>query len=86
MSKDLISIRNAISSLDEAILSLLSERMRLAGEIAIYKKEHNLPIFDPKRESEILEAYAKLVDFDIRNIFQAIMEESKKIQNKIISE
>ena len=54
--------------------------MQLSQKIAEYKRENNLPIFDPVREKEIIEKYSQMVDFDIAHIYQAIMDESKNIQ------
>ncbi len=59
--------------------------MQLSQKIAEYKRENNLPIFDPVREKEIIEKYSQMVDFDISHIYQAIMDESKQIQkNRVI--
>jgi chorismate mutase len=33
--------------------------------VALYKKKHNLPIFDPKREEDMLLTYEQKVDFEI---------------------
>ncbi len=82
MTQDIKELRNEISSIDQEILILLSKRMNLAGEVAEYKLENWLPIFDPIREKEILEKYSKIVDFDIHDIYQAIMDESKRLQQE----
>lgn len=65
MHRNLDELRLAISSVDEKILTLLSERMELSVLVALYKKKHNLPIFDPKREEDMLLAYEQKVDFEI---------------------
>ena len=65
MHRNLDELRLAISSVDEKLLTLLSERMELSVLVALYKKKHNLPIFDPKREEDMLLAYEQKVDFEI---------------------
>ncbi len=80
MTFSLDNLRAEISKIDQEILSLLSERMNLSKKVAEYKKEKNLPIFDPKRENELLTRYQASVDFDVSSIYRAIMEESKRIQ------
>jgi chorismate mutase len=39
--------------------------MELSVLVALYKKKQNLPIFDPKREEDMLLAYEQKVDFEI---------------------
>ncbi len=65
MHRNLDELRLAISSVDEKLLTLLSERMELSVLVALYKKKHNLPIFDPKREEDMLLTYEQKVDFEI---------------------
>ena len=85
MHRNLDELRLAISSVDEKLLTLLSERMELSVLVALYKKKHNLPIFDPKREEDMLLAYEQKVDFEIWPIFTAIIAESKRIQKGVHS-
>ncbi len=85
MHRNLDELRLAISSVDEKLLTLLSERMELSVLVALYKKKHNLPIFDPKREEDMLLTYEQKVDFEIWPIFTAIIAESKRIQKGVHS-
>lgn len=84
MIRDIKTLRNEISMIDKEILILLSKRMKLAWEVAEYKKANNLPIFDASREKEIIESYSKEVNFNISGIYNAIMEESKIFQKEVI--
>jgi chorismate mutase len=59
MPQSLTSLRHAISDIDHQILSLLTERMKISKEIGLYKKDNNLPIYDPVREKEIIESYSE---------------------------
>ncbi|GAB0174556.1 MAG: hypothetical protein HHAS10_04350 [Candidatus Altimarinota bacterium] len=84
MTNNLIDLRKEISAIDEKILELLSRRMELSKEVALYKKANSMQIFDSRREEEILSSYDEKVDFEIRDIFRAIIEESKRIQRGIV--
>ena len=47
---DLQDYRKQIDKVDDEILRLFTERMRICGEIAGYKMQNNLPVFDAARE------------------------------------
>jgi chorismate mutase len=49
------SLRHKIDHLNGEIISLFSERLKVAKEIAKVKKEHDLPVNDPLREEQQLE-------------------------------
>lgn len=51
---ELSEIRNKIDAVDDQLLQLFLERMRLAEEVGIYKNEHHLPILNKERERAIL--------------------------------
>lgn len=51
---DLKELRNKINEIDNEILSLYLKRMNISKQIGQYKKEHNLPIYDSKREEELI--------------------------------
>ena len=51
---DLNELRGQIDSIDEQLVKLFSERMKISGRIAEYKTENGLPIYDEKREIEKL--------------------------------
>ena len=84
-------IRKHIDRIDLVIITVLAERMSLMPDIAEYKKENNIPIFDEKREVEImkrLKRVAKDQGLDesfVEEIFLSIFNESKRIQNDIIT-
>lgn len=56
---ELSDIRKEIDGIDAQLVKLFCQRMELAAQVADYKKEHNLPIFVPGREQEILERTAQ---------------------------
>lgn len=51
---DLLSIRKEIDEVDKKLLELFEHRMDLALQVAEYKKNNGLPVYDPIREEEKL--------------------------------
>lgn len=76
----LTEIRQHISFIDTELLRLLDERMQLAKWVAEYKKEHNLPVFDPAREAEILEKIPE----EYQGIWKEMMNVSKRQQEEYL--
>ena len=60
LQSELEKLREVIDHLDEEIINLLSERMKIAREIGVYKRENNVTIFQAKRWNEIIERSKKL--------------------------
>ncbi len=58
---ELEQLRRQIDSIDEELVRLFKQRMWLSGQIAQYKKEHDLPIYVPEREAEKLETLSTRV-------------------------
>ena len=86
---DLNKLRAKINEIDEKMLDLFKERMNCAKDVALYKKENNIAIFDPKREQEvILKNSEKLNNPELlseyKNFIQALMDSSKLYQRKIV--
>lgn len=54
--------RERIDEIDEQILTLLSERKEIVGEILDKKVENQLPIFAPKREDEKTQNFRKMAE------------------------
>ncbi len=91
LTESLSSLRNQIDEIDDDIMGLLTKRMRISGEIALYKKEHNMAVVQTSRYSEILDkrcAHGTLCgmspDF-IRRVYEAIHEESVRQQMQVIN-
>jgi len=84
-------IRRHIDRIDTVLITALAERMSLMPDVAEYKKKNDIPIFDEKREVEImknLKRIAKEQGLDesfVEEIFLSVFNESKRIQNDIIS-
>ncbi|MBN1383540.1 MAG: prephenate dehydratase [Elusimicrobia bacterium] len=81
-------IRKKIDGLDQKILKLLNERIKLAIKIGKIKSEKKESIFAPVREKEIVSNLLKrnmgpIPDEFLSDIFQEILNASRSIQKKI---
>lgn len=73
---DLDAIRTRINTIDAQLAQLFEERMQVVAQVAAYKKEHNLPVRDSKREQEVLEqAGDRIQDTALRVAWQRIMRQ-----------
>ncbi len=82
--------RKNIDEIDKQLIILIQKRFQIVKEIAFYKKENNLKIFNQNRELEIISKKQELgkqynIDEEfIKNFFEVIFTESREIQNKLI--
>ena len=51
---DLQDLRKQIDEVDDDLVRLFQMRMDISAEIARYKQQHNIPVYDPKREQQKL--------------------------------
>ncbi len=91
-TENLAELRRQIDGIDEQLLELLTKRMRISREIGVYKKEHNMPILQSPRYSEILEKRSDMgetmglsTEF-VREILKEIHEESVRQQMIVMNE
>jgi chorismate mutase len=90
-TEDLSVLRHQIDELDNQLLEVLSKRLRVSREIGIYKKEHNMPVLQTLRYDEILHnrvAQAESIGINgdfMKNILEAIHEESVRVQLELIN-
>ncbi|MBR4627521.1 MAG: chorismate mutase [Ruminococcus sp.] len=87
--KDLQELRNEIDVTDEKILQLFRNRMELCKDVAEYKKQHEMPVFQSGREQQIIDRIKALTaDTELENgtaaLFTTIMDISKILQNRSI--
>ncbi len=54
--------RREIDSIDRELIALFEKRMNVAIKVGEYKKERNLPIFNAKREEEVIEKNINLLN------------------------
>ena len=82
---DLGEIRNRIDHIDRKLVELIEERMEIVKEVALYKKENGMKIFDRKREEEVINKNLSNVKNEelkhyIESILKDIMDSSKEYQ------
>ena len=79
-------LRNQIDAIDQQLVPLFTQRMALSAQVADYKKEHNLPIYVPAREREILSKVAEAAGDDYANytrvLYSMLFELSRSYQRK----
>jgi len=93
LSKRLKENRMKIDLIDQKLLGLLNQRLRIALEIGKVKKEMGDRIYDPRREKEILERLrlrlrnkGPLREEDMKEIFKTIMKVCRGGQKVVNSE
>ena len=81
--------RNNIDKIDSELADLLKKRMNISKEIAHYKQENVLPVFDKTREREILNRVADLSGDELANyiqvLFSTLFSVSRSYQNRILT-
>ncbi len=82
--------RKKINEIDRQMASLFEERMQAAKEIADYKKEHGLPIYDAAREQAVIERNKAFIkDYDVASYYvrflDSVLAVSKQYQEHVIS-
>jgi chorismate mutase len=85
-------LRHQIDNLDNQLMELLAQRMRVCREIGQYKKLHNMTVLQTSRYNEILEkrgAQGSLLgmspDF-VAKVFEHVHEESVRQQIEIVNQ
>lgn len=85
---DLQEARNSISRIDEELTSLFVKRMELSREIAAYKKDNHMAVFDRSREREVVNHVCDLAgkDFEsyIRVLYGTLLDVSRSYQRQLI--
>ncbi len=83
---ELKEYRDQIDVIDQNLVQLFTQRMALSAQIADYKKEHNMPLYVPAREREILQEVAALAGTDMSNytrvLYSLLFELSRSYQSK----
>ncbi len=88
---DLSKSRESIDRIDRKIVELFEERMKVAGDVAEYKRSTGKKVFDPEREAEKLEVLSTMASTGfneraIRELFSQIMSISRKYQYSLLTE
>ncbi|MEI0579478.1 chorismate mutase [Brachyspira pilosicoli] len=87
--EELKDLRKKIDEIDRDIVRLIDERMKVSVKVGEIKKKNNAPIFDPKREKEVIASRISLLENKelsnlITTIYNDIMYTSKQIQKHLI--
>ena len=87
---ELKACRDEINEIDEKILKLFVRRMEVSAQIAAYKKEHGLPVYDALREQEKLDRVKTLLPDQMQrygiNLCESLMDLSKEYQQHFLTE
>lgn len=80
--------RRQIDDIDKAIVELLIERSTTSREISMLKLSAGLPIADRLRETEVISkaldaSGGRLSDEAVFQIYEAIMAESRRVQQSV---
>ncbi len=81
----LAKCRDRIDQIDRRLVELLNERTTIAEEIGRAKRGADLPIYEPKRESEVFNNITShnrgpLTEDGLKRIFERIIDEMRRVQ------
>ncbi|WP_292728180.1 chorismate mutase [Methanoculleus sp.] len=82
------AVRNGVREIDEQIIDLITERQRLAAQIARLKQENSLPIRDEAQRRVVLDrvfTYAVESRIDpvaVRRVFEILIEMNEERQRE----
>jgi len=87
---DMQYYREQIDAIDDKILPLFKERMSVVRQIALYKKENNLPALDVARETEKLAVIDEKASGELcpyaHKLYAFLFELSREYQEGILHE
>ena len=82
------SLRDKINDFDNSIIETLARRMKVVKKVGEFKKKHDLPLCDRKRQAEVLRMRVKqgkkkgLNEKFIKNFYGLIFNEALNIQGR----
>ena len=83
----LSELREQIDKIDEQIVDLFIERMKVSGEIAQVKQADGKAVFDPQREKEKIEMIERQAgeewQKDAKQLYSLMMELSRGYQRRL---
>ena len=86
MNEDIQKNREKIDTIDNQVFDLLIDRLDAVTTIGYIKKQKGLPVLDQSREDAIyakIDAQFSAIEADfLKNIYQSIITESKKVEEK----
>ncbi len=84
---NLDSIRNEIDNIDSRLIELFTQRIDYSRQVAEYKMENSIPVFNRQRENEILESvYEKAGAHgnQAKLLYSTILELSRALQHDML--
>ncbi|MCD6268583.1 MAG: bifunctional chorismate mutase/prephenate dehydrogenase [Deltaproteobacteria bacterium] len=84
-------LRDKIDDLDHQLIDLLARRQEVVEEVVAFKKEHQLSVYHPAREADMIDArrdHGRKVGLDadyMEEVFRNIMRYSRSVQTAEIS-
>ncbi|MDD3336653.1 MAG: chorismate mutase, partial [Eubacteriales bacterium] len=83
-------LRTEINEIDQQLVESFDRRMKVALEIAKYKQENHLPVYDPAREREVLNRQTSKVDVNmamyVKLLYNTIFDISRSYQQRYMTE
>jgi chorismate mutase len=78
-------LRERVDEVDQELVEALSERARIVQEIMALKAGAGSPVYDPKREEEILQCVVErnpgpIYDSSMRDIFELILHRIRDLE------
>ena len=86
MVKRLSALRDKIDVLDKNMVSMLKIRFDVVRKVGEFKRKHNLPLCDKRRQAEVLKMRAKqgksagLNEKFVKNLYNLIFSEALRVQ------
>jgi 3-deoxy-7-phosphoheptulonate synthase/chorismate mutase len=79
------ALRERVDEVDQDLVRALNERASIVQEIVAMKAEAGVPLFDPKREEEILQRAMEynegpIYDTSMREIFELILHRIRDLE------
>ncbi|CAN5684791.1 hypothetical protein BH24ACT22_BH24ACT22_13410 [soil metagenome] len=79
------TLRGRVDGVDQDLVRALNERASIVQEIVAMKAEAGVPLFDPKREEEILQRAMEyndgpIYDTSMREIFELILHRIRDLE------
>ena len=84
---ELEALRRSIDDIDNRLLALIEERVRLVLAVGDFKRDNGLPIYDPERERKLIERLTRearppLEEGTVRRIFERLIDESRRLEQR----
>ena len=78
-------LRERVDEVDRELIEALSERARIVQEIMVLKAGAGAPVYDPRREEEILRRVVErnpgpIYDSSMRDIFEIILHRIRDLE------